>query len=84
MSALARVGVAEHAGQRANTLSGGQQQRGAIARDEMFRAFNMGVGMVVITAPADADAVTRSARHAGMSTWTLGRIARGGGQVILA
>jgi len=32
MSALARVGVAEYAAQRANTLSGGQQQRGAIAR----------------------------------------------------
>jgi phosphonate transport system ATP-binding protein len=32
MRALARVGVAEAAGQRANTLSGGQQQRGAIAR----------------------------------------------------
>jgi phosphonate transport system ATP-binding protein len=32
MAALERVGVAEHAGQRAGTLSGGQQQRGAIAR----------------------------------------------------
>jgi phosphonate transport system ATP-binding protein len=32
MEALGRVGVAEYAGQRANTLSGGQQQRGAIAR----------------------------------------------------
>jgi phosphonate transport system ATP-binding protein len=32
MAALQRVGVAEYAGQRANTLSGGQQQRGAIAR----------------------------------------------------
>ncbi len=32
MAALNRVGVAEYAGQRANTLSGGQQQRGAIAR----------------------------------------------------
>jgi phosphonate transport system ATP-binding protein len=32
MAALARVGVAEFAGQRAGTLSGGQQQRGAIAR----------------------------------------------------
>jgi phosphonate transport system ATP-binding protein len=32
MTALARMGVAEYAGQRANTLSGGQQQRGAIAR----------------------------------------------------
>ena len=32
MAALARMGVAEYAGQRAGTLSGGQQQRGAIAR----------------------------------------------------
>src|ERR1700753_664846 len=32
MAALARVGAADYAGQRANTLSGGQQQRGAIAR----------------------------------------------------
>ncbi|MDC7682667.1 phosphonate ABC transporter ATP-binding protein [Asticcacaulis sp. BYS171W] len=32
MAALDHVGIAERAGQRANTLSGGQQQRGAIAR----------------------------------------------------
>lgn len=32
MAALARVGIADYAAQRANTLSGGQQQRGAIAR----------------------------------------------------
>jgi phosphonate transport system ATP-binding protein len=32
MRALDRVGVADHAGQRAGTLSGGQQQRAAIAR----------------------------------------------------
>jgi phosphonate transport system ATP-binding protein len=32
MAALARVGVAEYAAQRAGTLSGGQQQRAAIAR----------------------------------------------------
>lgn len=39
MAALHRVGVAEYAGQRANTLSGGQQQRGAIARCLVQRAF---------------------------------------------
>lgn len=38
MAALDRVGVADHAGQRANTLSGGQQQRGAIARVLVQRA----------------------------------------------
>jgi phosphonate transport system ATP-binding protein len=38
MQALARVGIAEYAGQRANTLSGGQQQRGAIARTLVQKA----------------------------------------------
>ena len=38
MAALDRVGVAENAGQRANTLSGGQQQRAAIARALVQRA----------------------------------------------
>ena len=38
MAALARVGIADAAGQRANTLSGGQQQRGAIARALVQRA----------------------------------------------
>ncbi|MDP8916283.1 MAG: ATP-binding cassette domain-containing protein, partial [Pseudomonadota bacterium] len=32
MAAMARVGMAEFAGQRASALSGGQQQRGAVAR----------------------------------------------------
>ena len=32
IEALTRVGIAEHASQRASTLSGGQQQRAAIAR----------------------------------------------------
>jgi len=38
MAALARVGIAEQAGQRAGVLSGGQQQRGAIARALVQRA----------------------------------------------
>ena len=38
MAALDRVGLAEHAGQRADLLSGGQQQRAAIARSLVQRA----------------------------------------------
>lgn len=38
MRALARVGMAEHAAQRASTLSGGQQQRVAIARTLVQKA----------------------------------------------
>jgi phosphonate transport system ATP-binding protein len=38
LEALARVGIADQAAQRASTLSGGQQQRGAIARTLVQRA----------------------------------------------
>ncbi|MGH8717866.1 MAG: phosphonate ABC transporter ATP-binding protein [Burkholderiales bacterium] len=38
IEALSRVGIAEHAWQRASTLSGGQQQRAAIARALVQRA----------------------------------------------
>jgi len=33
------------------------EERGTIARDEMFRAFNMGIGLIVACAPADAERV---------------------------
>jgi len=56
---------------------------GDVPTAEMFRTFNMGVGMVVLTSPADADAVIGSARDAGVSAWRLGRVVRGSGQVIL-
>lgn len=59
------------------------QKAGKVSQDEMFRAFNMGVGMVVITSAADAEAVQGSARAAGVTSWSLGRVVRGSGQVIL-
>ena len=60
------------------------ERAGNVARAEMFRTFNMGVGMVVLTRPADADAVISSARDAGIPAWTLGHVTRGSGQVILS
>jgi phosphoribosylformylglycinamidine cyclo-ligase len=59
------------------------QRAGAVSTQEMFRTFNMGVGMVVITGSTDAEAVRRSADSAGISAWNLGRISRGSGQVII-
>jgi phosphoribosylformylglycinamidine cyclo-ligase len=60
------------------------ERAGNVSRDEMFQTFNMGVGLVVITPPAEADAVIRSARAADISAWPLGRVVRGSGKVILA
>ncbi len=41
------------------------QQRGSIAVDEMFRAFNMGIGLIVACSPRDADRVINTIRTAG-------------------
>jgi phosphoribosylformylglycinamidine cyclo-ligase len=60
------------------------EHAGGVPRDEMLRAFNMGVGMVVVTSSADVDAIKRSARDAGISAWKLGRVDRGSGQVNFA
>jgi phosphoribosylformylglycinamidine cyclo-ligase len=59
------------------------ESAGGVPTEEMYRAFNMGIGMVVITSSADVDAVMRSARIAGITSWKLGRVVGGSGQVIL-
>ena len=59
------------------------EKAGDVPKAEMYRAFNMGVGMVVITKPSEADAVIRSASDAGINAWSMGRVVRGGGQVQL-
>ena len=48
---------------------------GQVPRDEMYRAFNMGVGMVVDHRRGGADAVVASAAAAGVDAWRLGRVA---------
>jgi phosphoribosylformylglycinamidine cyclo-ligase len=57
------------------------ERHGQVARDEMYRTFNMGVGMVVITDEAGAAAVEASATSANVDAWRLGRIVRGTGRV---
>jgi phosphoribosylformylglycinamidine cyclo-ligase len=57
------------------------EQAGQVDRSEMFRTFNMGVGMVVITDEAGAKAVEASVKSANMGSWRLGRIVRGAGRV---
>ena len=60
------------------------ERAGEVSRDEMYRAFNMGVGMVVVTDAASAGRVLESARNAGVEGWMLGRVVRGAGKVILS
>jgi len=58
-------------------------EAGQVARDEMFRAFNMGVGMVVIVESAHVDAVVAQAKTQGIGAWVMGEVVAGEGAVRL-
>jgi phosphoribosylformylglycinamidine cyclo-ligase len=54
---------------------------GDIAPDEMFRTFNMGVGMVLIVSPEDETSTLENLEAEGEDVWTLGRVVKGSGTV---
>lgn len=56
---------------------------GQVERAEMFRAFNMGVGMIVITDTASASVIRDLAGKAGVESWTVGHTRPGSGRVHL-
>ena len=53
------------------------QEGGEIAAPEMARTFNCGIGMAVITAPGDAEAVIRDLEQAGETVHRIGWIQSG-------
>jgi len=59
------------------------EKAGEVPRDEMFRVFNMGVGMVVIVSPENADVIVRGADAGGVGAWVMGEIQPGSGDVVL-
>lgn len=58
-------------------------QAGGVDRDEMFRAFNMGVGMLVIGPVDAAGDVIAAAAARGVKAWSAGVVQHGSGRVIL-
>ena len=59
-------------------------EAGKVDRFEMYRTFNMGVGMVIICAPSDANAVLSAASAAGLKGWQIGSLKPGTGAVKLS
>jgi len=59
------------------------QELGNVSEAEMYRTFNMGVGMVVVCTPADALAVTTHLANLGETCHTIGRVTRGAREVKL-
>jgi phosphoribosylformylglycinamidine cyclo-ligase len=60
------------------------EKAGGVARPEMYRTFNMGVGMVVFASAAEAGAILESATRSGVRAWQLGHVASGDGSVKLS
>jgi phosphoribosylformylglycinamidine cyclo-ligase len=58
------------------------QEQGSISETEMFTVFNMGLGMIVITAPEDADLVLKY--NGATNIFRVGEITAGKGKVVLA
>ncbi len=50
------------------------QEAGEVSTAEMFRELNMGVGLVLVCAPDDVDAVMARLRSMGEQAWVLGEV----------
>jgi phosphoribosylformylglycinamidine cyclo-ligase len=59
------------------------QEKGNVAEDEMYRVFNMGIGMVVVVPDDDAYHVVKQLETSGETVYTIGRIIEGSTTVII-
>lgn len=56
---------------------------GPVARDEMFRTFNMGIGMILVVAPGAAEQVESSLRARGETSFRIGELVAGDGVTLV-
>jgi len=59
------------------------QRAGRIERNEMYRTFNCGIGMVAIVPPHNADAAVALLNSHGETAANIGEVRRGGGGVVI-
>lgn len=55
------------------------EQKGGVPEAELYQVFNMGIGMVMIVAAVQADAVLRQVRARGQQAWGIGEVVKGRG-----
>ena len=56
------------------------EREGAVPRDEMFRTFNMGLGLVIALPAADAGAARALLADRGLQSWLVGTVEPGSGE----
>ncbi len=58
-------------------------QKGSIAEQEMYKAFNMGIGMVIAVAPDMVDGIISRLKSLNEEAYLIGEIGKGSGKVII-
>jgi phosphoribosylformylglycinamidine cyclo-ligase len=53
------------------------QRVGQVEDEEMYRVFNMGIGLILVVPAQEAEAVVLSANQEGETAWIIGEVARG-------
>jgi len=59
------------------------QKRGRVAEREMYRTFNMGIGMVAVVGPDDAALALKHLATLGQKAWVIGDLVKGPNGVVL-
>jgi phosphoribosylformylglycinamidine cyclo-ligase len=54
------------------------QREGAVAREEMWRTFNCGIGFVLVVSPARAVAIEAQLDGLGLAHWRIGEVVAAG------
>jgi len=53
------------------------QQLGDVDEDEMYRVFNMGIGLVLVVSPYYAESIQQQLTTCGLESWLIGRAVEG-------
>ena len=53
------------------------QQLGDVDDDEMYRVFNMGVGLALVVSPYYAESIQQQLATLGLESWVIGRAVEG-------
>ena len=56
------------------------EREGSVARDEMYRTFNMGLGLVLVLPYASAEAARAVLARRGLASWVVGAVEAGAGE----
>jgi phosphoribosylformylglycinamidine cyclo-ligase len=60
------------------------QKLGDVDDDEMYRVFNMGVGLALVVSPYYAESIQQQLSTSGFASWLIGRVMEGNQQVTWA